>query len=831
MAHRAPADGIAAGAPPDTAGRVIDVTDDARRDGSVDAVITVGGDLSGQVAVGNNIVQVRIDALHGDLVQMAPPDAAPVVRARPRPLRLLPRRPGLFLDRQETMAQVVRSLAAGQVLGVHGPDGVGKSTLLREAAHRRVREETAGVVHLSAMGDGLEDLRQSLFDALFETDRPYRPSTGEVRQRFADVEVALLLDDLELGPQEADALFDLVPRAGVVTASERPVTARSLDLGPLPDDDTARLAAVAARAAGGQPEAAVTGATPLTARRRAGSGPLGTDERAVLGVLAAAADLRLDADQLRRATGRTAAAEAADRLAARGHVLRHAGRPGAGDRFSVAAGAPLPEGVDPAAGRDQLLDGFTTWAHERRARGGGPRLGGNDADAARQVCALASAEGRWDTAAALAAVAEGAFALSGRWEAWDAALRMLHRAADALGDDALRAFALHQRGTRGLVTGDPTAASALLREALHLREQLGDRAGAAATRHNLELLHPPPPVDGPPDQGPPAPPQPPAPGWPLWLKLALGVVLVGAVSILAPRLLAPAEAAVVPDVVGMATGAAAETVTQAGFAVVVDEQSADEGPFDRVRSQEPPAGAEAPEGTDVRVVVLVPAGEPTEDPGGGEPSTVEVPDVVGLAEADGRARLAEVGLQATAEGVESRDAPAGTVVEQSPSAGTEVPEGDVVTLRVATGPAPVAVPALLGLSRQEAVEVLTAAGLEPQLSAGRPPPAVDRAGEQVPAGVVVAQRPEQGTSVEVGTPVEALVSDRAGRWLPSFVGEPLAGAVDTLAEAGLEKTDRLTRSDGTTACETVLAQSPPEGTFVTAGDNITLSYELCVIVQ
>jgi hypothetical protein len=47
---------------------------------------------------------------------------------------------------------------------------------------------------------------------------------------------------------------------------------------------------------------------------------------------------------------------------------------------------------------------------------------------------------------------------------------------------------LHQLGTRLLCLDDKAAARPLLHEALAIREALGDRAGAAVTRHNLGLL-------------------------------------------------------------------------------------------------------------------------------------------------------------------------------------------------------------------------------------------------------------------------------------------------------------------------------------------------------
>jgi hypothetical protein len=62
------------------------------------------------------------------------------------------------------------------------------------------------------------------------------------------------------------------------------------------------------------------------------------------------------------------------------------------------------------------------------------------------------------------------------------------QAARELGDRAAEAWSLHQSGTRGLCLEDGSTAQTDLSEALRIRESLGDWAGAAVTRHNLEVF-------------------------------------------------------------------------------------------------------------------------------------------------------------------------------------------------------------------------------------------------------------------------------------------------------------------------------------------------------
>jgi len=63
-------------------------------------------------------------------------------------------------------------------------------------------------------------------------------------------------------------------------------------------------------------------------------------------------------------------------------------------------------------------------------------------------------------------------------------------AAEQLGNGAAEAWSLHQLGSQALTTGSEQA-EGLLSRALWLRQQLGDKAGAAVTRHNLGLILPP----------------------------------------------------------------------------------------------------------------------------------------------------------------------------------------------------------------------------------------------------------------------------------------------------------------------------------------------------
>jgi eukaryotic-like serine/threonine-protein kinase len=141
----------------------------------------------------------------------------------------------------------------------------------------------------------------------------------------------------------------------------------------------------------------------------------------------------------------------------------------------------------------------------------------------------------------------------------------------------------------------------------------------------------------------------------------------------------------------------------------------------------------------------------TRDTGG----DVAVPDVTGMTQKEAGTALADAGLKTgRITKVQSPDAPEGTVVAQTPAAGTKVAEGSAVDLEVAGKPqptaTPVAVPNVEGISQAEAVATLSNAGFKVVVT--------DAASDGVPAGDVVSQAPQAGIMASQGTTVSIVVS-------------------------------------------------------------------------
>jgi penicillin-binding protein 1A len=131
------------------------------------------------------------------------------------------------------------------------------------------------------------------------------------------------------------------------------------------------------------------------------------------------------------------------------------------------------------------------------------------------------------------------------------------------------------------------------------------------------------------------------------------------------------------------------------------------------------------------------------------PSSVAVPEVAGLVEAEAKARLEAAGLVMAGEPRASRDQPAGAVVDQNPAAGALAAPGSTVTVTVSTGPPrTVTVPGVLGRSVDEVARVLQEAGLGVEVVVAEPD-----GGQGGRPGRVWKQEPGAGSTLDEGQPV------------------------------------------------------------------------------
>jgi eukaryotic-like serine/threonine-protein kinase len=205
-------------------------------------------------------------------------------------------------------------------------------------------------------------------------------------------------------------------------------------------------------------------------------------------------------------------------------------------------------------------------------------------------------------------------------------------------------------------------------------------------------------------------------------------------------------------------------------------------------------------------------------PSGVIPRDIPVPNVTGLAFDDAVRRLAERGLRGV-KGEERFHAasPKGTVLEQNPTTGSRDVEGATVTLAVSIGQQFGRVPALVGLSREDAQRRLESAGFDLGDVTERP--------SQTPAGQVIDSRPRAGADSPVPGTVSLVVS--AGPTvvlMPNVVGRAVSQARSILEAAGLSVLDvrSPTGSAVTDEDAIVFEQTPGATAQVPAGQRVSL---------
>jgi eukaryotic-like serine/threonine-protein kinase len=144
-----------------------------------------------------------------------------------------------------------------------------------------------------------------------------------------------------------------------------------------------------------------------------------------------------------------------------------------------------------------------------------------------------------------------------------------------------------------------------------------------------------------------------------------------------------------------------------------------------VFAQSPGAGSKATKGSTVQIQVSK------------GPSTVLVPNAVGLTEATARDRIASGGFQVTTVKIFAQQ-PAGTVVAQNPSAGGKASKGSTIRINVSQGTGMVIVPNVVGQTLGTAQTQLAQAGVNGTILAHVP--------STQPVGTVVSQRPAGGNA-------------------------------------------------------------------------------------
>src|SRR5215217_4769306 len=493
--------------------------------GTVESGRVVGVDLGevlGDVNIGN--YTLRIGTLNGGVVNVAPPQQRQVPQPRPAPVMLLPRPFSGLLDREEEVSAAAAVLEGASPVEFHGPPGVGKTTLLHYLAHYKFGPVfPAGVLFFSEIRHRpVDDLLLDFFDAFYDRDPSYLPTSVQMRHALRDERALVVLDDVDLEREEVEALMNAAPASVFLSAATerrlwsggRTIALRGLpseealalierELGrPLAEDDRTIVQELYTALEGYPLRLLQLGAlvrdekislAEVTERLQQHAGSVGEaltaqvlatrseDEQRVLAALAVPMGASVGGEHLNGLAGVADARPALQSLQRQKLVQTHS------PRYSLTGSLDelLREEWDLTSWDERALEHFATWAQEQRHT---PDRVLEEADAILGVVQWAGQEGRWEGVLRLGQAVEGPLAVRGHWGAWAETLERNLEAARQLGDTAAEAWSLHQSGTRALCLEDAPTARRDLSEALRLRESLGDREGAAVTRHNLNLL-------------------------------------------------------------------------------------------------------------------------------------------------------------------------------------------------------------------------------------------------------------------------------------------------------------------------------------------------------
>ncbi|MFJ6660870.1 ATP-binding protein [Streptomyces sp. NPDC091377] len=183
---------------------------------------------------------LTVNPVDGSEIEVCPPGERParpekltaaaraeVARAAAPPARTGPARPEPpLLGRETERERLVRLLARGRSVRLTGPAGSGRTRLLDLVAEECADLAPDGVVRLSGVNRGPDDLLHDLFHAVHAAPL-HRPGPDELRALLGQVGAVVVVDDLEFGGAGLDELLDATPECAFALSATPDVAAPS----------------------------------------------------------------------------------------------------------------------------------------------------------------------------------------------------------------------------------------------------------------------------------------------------------------------------------------------------------------------------------------------------------------------------------------------------------------------------------------------------------------------------------------------------------------------------------------------------------------------------
>ncbi len=207
----------------------------------------------------------------------------------------------------------------------------------------------------------------------------------------------------------------------------------------------------------------------------------------------------------------------------------------------------------------------------------------------------------------------------------------------------------------------------------------------------------------------------------------------------------------------------------------------------------------------IAAYIYVNFGDSTTEAG---PSTVTVPSVTNRSQAEAERLLTDLGLIAEAVRVEAPDGVApGTVVEQSPPAGSPLEEGGTVLISIAQSSQKVVLQDVSGFNLEEATRRLQEDGFTVDFSVE---PSIE-----IPENVVIRSEPPPNQELDRGSDVNLVVSSGPDQVdVPAVADLTVLEASNELGRAGLPNPTLVYEASETVEEGFVIRTDPQAGTAV-----------------
>lgn len=211
----------------------------------------------------------------------------------------------------------------------------------------------------------------------------------------------------------------------------------------------------------------------------------------------------------------------------------------------------------------------------------------------------------------------------------------------------------------------------------------------------------------------------------------------------------------------------------------------------------------------------------------GSSDEIKVPVFAGKTLEEAQAEAEELGLKIEeGDEVYSPDQEKGLITSQSPSAGSMVSEGRVITVNISLGKKDGVVPRIIDMDYKAAEEYLQSFGFELGI--------VKTVTSTKPEGVIVSQSIDAGTTADSGTKIDVEISDGKGKEMvqvPSVVGKDVDTAKSELDKAGFKISGISYEENASYQKNLVIRITDESGKEVSAGSELEEGSNINIIVS